>query len=334
MQICSHGIFFALPRAAMKRILTTLLIILLPFIVVSDFAMSAGSGVNVKPLYRLSNFSGVIPYNSVSLAVDRTSNELLVLDSRAGDIRVFGKSGMEVYRAGPYNKLGYLEDLDVSENGSIDLLVSTAGGFSIHRCNYRGEPVSKLPVMGIPADLGNIKPNRILWRDGYLYLADMDGLKVGVFDSSGRYVRGYRIADILELEEEEAGMTSMFGFTVDGDGNLLFTIPTQFSAYRLSPDGKLEQFGEAGSSEGKFSVINGIAVDDSGYIYMTDRNRSVVIIYGPDLKFHRELGHRGFRPGNLMVPGNLTLDGSGRLYVTQMRSRGVQVYRVFPGEET
>jgi hypothetical protein len=200
--------------------------------------------------------------------------------------------------------------------------------YSVHFCNYRGEPISEVILKGIPGDLSDMRPSRILCVNDLLYLVDLDSLKVAVFDNEGLYVRGYLIKEILGLEGKEADESSMFGFTVDHKGNFYFTIPVHFSAYRLSTDGEVTKFGGPGSSPGQFSVVSGVAVDDSGNIFLTDRRRSVVMVYGPDLKFVYEFGYRGFGPGNLIVPDDIVLDGKGKVYVAQMRKRGVQVYRV------
>jgi hypothetical protein len=303
----------------MKGILTWSVAILLAFVILPEPVKSASSKIEVKPLYTLSNFSGHVPYNIVRLALDPASGEILVLDPRDGAIRVFNRTGMEIFRTSPYRDLGAPVDLTVEEDGTIDLLVISGGHFTIHRCNYRGEPVSELQLEEVPARFSDMRPNRILWNGGLLYLVDLDSLQVAVFDTDGRYVRGYLIADILGLEGQQADESTMFGFTVDRDGNLLFTIPVSFSAYRVSP---------SGSAPGEFAVVSGIAVDDRGFIFLSDRRRSVVMVYSPDLRFQHEFGYRGFGPGNLIVPDDLILDRTGKLYVTQMRKRGVQVYRV------
>jgi hypothetical protein len=284
--------------------------------------------MQVKPLYTLSNFSGPVPYDLVRLAVDRENGEVLILNPRDEDIRVFNSTGMEIYRTSPYMDLGAPVDLAVEEDGTIDLLVMKGDSYTIHRCNYRGEPVSEVVLKDIPENFSDMRPNRILWNNGLLYLVDLDWLKVAVFDGSGRYMRGYMIEDILGLEGQQADESSMFGFTVDREGNLLFTIPVSFSAYRVSPDGEVASFGEPGSSPGQFSVVSGIAVDDRGNVFLTDRRRSVVMVYSPELKFLYEFGYRGFGPGNLIIPDDIVLDQNNKLYVAQMRKRGVKVYRV------
>ena len=76
-------------------------------------------------------------------------------------------------------------------------------------------------------------------------------------------MRGYILADILGLEGKDLDESTMFGFTADSRGNIYFTIPVSFSVYRVSPEGHAERFGEPGSASGKFSVVSGVAVDDS-----------------------------------------------------------------------
>ena len=118
------------------------------------------------------------------------------------------------------------------------------------------------------------------------------------------------------------------GFTVDGQGNMFFTVPVLFSAFRLSPEGELREFGRSGSGPGKFGVVAGIAVDELGYIYVADRLRSVVLVFDPSFGFQTEFGYRGDRPSSLMVPDDLAIDRKGNVYVGQAANRGVSVFRV------
>jgi DNA-binding beta-propeller fold protein YncE len=301
------------------------------FMVLCSIVPALASATQVRPVFTLSNFSGSIPYNNVRLAVDRSRGEVFVLDLHDCDIRVFNGVGMEVYRTGSYRVLGFPLDLALRDDGGIDLLVRDGDRRTVHRCDYRGEPVSVVEFTGVPEGFSDMRPDRILWKGGHLYVVDTDSLRVAVYDGGGRYERGYMLADVLEpAEQQDRGNAenAMFGFTVDREGRLFFTIPTLFSVYRVSVDGRVETFGEAGSSPGKFSIVSGIAVDEDGYIYLSDRNRSVVMIYGPDLKFRYEFGYRGLGPGGLIVPRDLDVDGTGKVYVAQMGSRGIKAFRV------
>ncbi len=116
--------------------------------------------------------------------------------------------------------------------------------------------------------------------------------------------------------------------TADDQGNMFFTVPVQFSAFRLSPRGELTAFRKSGSAKGKFGVVAGIATDDMGYIYVSDRLRSVVLVFDRDLRFQTEFGYRGNQPSNLIVPDDLAVDSSGNVYVGQAANRGVSVFKV------
>ena len=121
---------------------------------------------------------------------------------------------------------------------------------------------------------------------------------------------------------------SINGFHVDKRGNMFFTVPVLFSAYRLSADGRLAEFGRPGSAPGKFGVVAGIVTDDMGFIYVTDRLRSVVLVFDRNFVFQTEFGYRGGRPSNLIVPDDVAIDADGNVYVAQAANRGVSVFRM------
>jgi DNA-binding beta-propeller fold protein YncE len=68
--------------------------------------------------------------------------------------------------------------------------------------------------------------------------------------------------------------------------------------------------------------------DDRGYFYVADRLKSAVLIFDRNFKFVREFGYRGSKPHNLTGPWNLGLDADNRLYVSQLASRGVSVFKI------
>ncbi len=61
---------------------------------------------------------------------------------------------------------------------------------------------------------------------------------------------------------------------------------------------------------------------------MSDRLRSVVLVFDRDLRFQTEFGYRGDQPSNLIVPDDLAIDSSGNVYVGQAANRGVSVFKV------
>jgi len=291
-------------------------------------SLGARAEVRVSYLYTLSNFYGPIPYNWVNLSYDGPRQELYVVDARERDIRVFNDNGMETFRFGDDGSLGGVVDAVVEKDGRILVLVRKSQKTAILVCNFRGELESELVIDGLPPEFAGFAPERLIYRQGRLYLLDATAMRIAVTDDDGRFQQGYDLGALVGVEDDRRGVTRIGGFSLDPQGNLLFTIPVRFAAYKLTPDGQLTGFGMPGSAPGRFGVVAGIVVDDLGYYYVADRLKSAVIVFDKDLRFQTEFGFRGFKADNLMGPNNLTLDAEGRLYVSQLRGRGVSVFKI------
>ncbi len=283
-------------------------------------------------LYSLSNFTGTIRYDWVTPFYDRERNEIYVTNGGDRSIRIFNDSGMELYNFGDDETLNGMREAVVDEEGNILILTMRyEGGRPEHRiirCNYRGEPTSTVEMKGLPPEFSNFVPHRLVYRNGSLYLADLASMKIIVTEPDGQFKKGYDVAKLMGLNEQQKSDSGMVGFYVALDGNIFFTVPVYFKAFKLSPDGQILEFGKKGSAPGRFNIVAGIASDDKGYIYVVDKLRSVVIIFDKEFKFQSEFGYRGFRPGNLLAPDQIEVDGKGRVYVTQMGRRGVSVFQV------
>jgi hypothetical protein len=314
---------------------------LLALIAISFLVLSSGNAkaqaVKGTFLYSLSSFTGPIPYSWVELTLDKEKNEVYVCNGWDGSVRIFNENGMEVYNFGEDSDLGNISmtHLAVDRDGNILLLSYNhdvkGTSYSIIRCNFRGEVISRFQPQNLPSDFSGFSPSRIIYReykDGRLYLVDKNLMKVAVTDMSGAYLDGFDLAGLLGFDEKKRADTGIVGFNVDREENILFTIPVLFQAYKLSPDRKIVSFGQRGSAPGKFNVVGGIVSDDKGYLYLTDTLRCVVMIFDKDFKFLREFGYRGYRPSNLIAPMELTVDNMGRIYVSQSARRGVSVFQV------
>jgi len=167
----------------------------------------------------------------------------------------------------------------------------------------------------------------MVYAQGRIYLADLPRMKVLVVDEQGAYAASYDLATLIDLEEKNREDAGLGGFNVDPAGNLLFTVPPLFRAYVLSPGGEVRSFGTPGSAPGKFNVVNGIAGDETGRLYVVDTLKCAVLAFDRDFKFLGEFGYRGYSPGRLIAPRSVAV-GNGNVYVAQYGGRGVTVYRV------
>jgi DNA-binding beta-propeller fold protein YncE len=240
---------------------------------------------------------------------------------------------MEIYRFGDNENLGRIQDLAVDHEGNILLLSYIEKGHDLEvvliRCNFRGDPLEKIAIKGIPSDFTEFHPGAMVYRDGQIYLADGASLRIAVIDANGQVQKTIDLVPLTELREKDRGDVQLGGFSVDESGNILFTLPVLFSASVLSPDGKVSSFGEPGSLPGKFGVVSDIARDNRGNILVADRLKSIVSVYDSNFNFLTEFGGRGNDPGSLIVPQDIAIDKDDRIYVTQLANRGVSVFRLY-----
>jgi hypothetical protein len=303
-------------------VLASLMLMIYPF--------SAQAAVKGAFVYSLSNFTGTIPYGWSRVVADKERNEIYVLFQNT--IRVFNESGMEIYRFGDDLDLGHIVDVAVDKDGDILLLAfkqlqgQPVGG--IVQCNYRGEPKSKIELKNLPSQFSNFAPNRMLYQNGNIYLASLMDLNIVIVNRQGNFEKGYDLFRLLELEEKDKGNVDMWGFSVDREGNILFTVPALFRACILSPDGKLDWFGKPGSVSGRFNIIAGIVRDSKGNYLVVDKLKCAVMVFDKDFKFLSQFSERGYKPGYLIAPDDIAIDDGDRIYVTQAAKKGISVFKL------
>lgn len=287
-------------------------------------------GVSLTYMYKLSDFTGMIPFNSARVFADRRHQELYVVGAD-NSIRIFNEAGMETYQFNDDGNLGIVYDAVVDKNGDILVLsysTSSVGTYSLIRCNYRGDRLGKVDLKNLPKEFGaNFYPSVLAYREGRLYLADQGLMKVVVTDDQGLFERGIDLADVLKIDEKKRSSMDFAGFSVDKDGNILFTIPVMFKAFKLAPDGQLASFGERGGAPGRFNITSGIVSDDDGRYYVVDKLKCAVLIFDRNFKFLAQAGYRGWNDGGLIAPTDVAILDD-KLYISQMGSRGISVFAI------
>ncbi len=280
-------------------------------------------------LYNLSDFAGTVRYGQVRLYADRLHDEVYVADGDS--VRIFNRTGMEVYRFGDDQEIGSIYGMAVDEAGDIytlsyDLRVPGILSYYLCRCNYRGEPREKIAVSNLPEGYADFEPNTLIYRNDRFFLVSTTRMKAVVTDKRGAFVRAYDFADIVGIPEKDRPSTELFGITLDEAGDIFLTVPAFFKVYRISPNGKVASFGKPGGAPGFFGVVSGIAVDSAGNILVSDKLKSVVMVFDKDFTFLTQFGFRDGKPGSLAGPTDLALGNVGRLYVTQLQRRGISVF--------
>lgn len=278
----------------------------------------------VRPayLYTLSGFSGRVRDEGVRLYVDQEREEIYVIYQNR--IRIFNQSGMEIFSFGDDLTLGQIVDAAVDRNGDIILLSYKDSRPSVTRCNFRGVPVGRIEITGLPEGVV-FGANRMIYRNGLFYFASLATSSVIITDARGEYRKHIDFMALISEDERQKGGAEMVGFTVDQEGNILFTMPALFKVFKFSADG-LTSFGRAGSAAGRFGVLAGITSDSRGNLVVADKLKCVVMVFDKSFNFLAEFGYRGSRPENLIVPDDVVVDRKDRVYVSQGRRRGVSVF--------
>jgi hypothetical protein len=307
-------------------------IILIAIVILLAHFSSVQGAVRGTFLYNLSNFTGPISFSWPRVFIDQERNEVYVIYQNL--IRVFNETGMEVYRFGDELDLGTIVDISLDREGNILLLSHKWSDsvrrvdYEITRCNYRGEAEAKMEIKNVPSEYSNFLPNRMICREGSLVLASLNSMVVVLTDTHGVFKEVYEILPLLELEEKEKQDATMEGFSIDKEGNFLFTVPPLFKAYKISPDKKISSFGRPGASPGRFNVVAGIVTDSRGNILIVDKLKCAVMIYDKDFKFLNQFSSRGWKPGFLIAPEDIVIDKQDRVYVTQAGNKGISVFKM------
>jgi hypothetical protein len=296
-------------------------------------ASTATAGpVELTYLYDLADFTGRIPYSDARVVVDAPRSEVYTV--YGNEIRAFNNAGMEIYRFGVDPAEGRVADLAIESSGDILLLMYASGAgegarqWSLLRADFRGRPTGKVDLdrSGGAADL---LPNRLLLRAGRIWLLSQGQMRAASYLPGGKLERALDLAELAALPEADRGNAEVTGLDVGGDGTVVFVIPEQFRVHAIDPAGGVRSFGKPGSSAGKFGVLGDVALDGDGNVYISDRQRGVVMVFNREFHFLRETDRISNREG-LARPGGLALDPAGRLYISQMRRRGVAVFAIAP----
>lgn len=124
------------------------------------------------------------------------------------------------------------------------------------------------------------------------------------------------------------------GIAVDHQFNIYLT-GRDFWIQKRSPDGAfIRQWGGIGTDPGQFAHAGKIAVDDAGYVYVTDGVRrdihgegveefrnDRIQVFTPDGAFVRTWGATGYGEGEFYDPKAIAIGPQGNVYVTDTTSR-------------
>ena len=162
-------------------------------------------------------------------------------------------------------------------------------------------------------------------RDGNLYVTDVSTQpqQILVFDRAG---------NVVQRLGREAGLNFPNGIAVDKDRNVYVTDSSNGRLLVLDTIGAVVAQVGRGVGEGNLGLPRGVTVDDKGRVYVADATGQGVFVYGTYVPGETALPYLGFFGGEgvgngaFLYPNGITVDGRGRVYVTDAGNDRVQVW--------
>lgn len=122
-----------------------------------------------------------------------------------------------------------------------------------------------------------------------------------------------------------------YGAVAVDPANMIYALHTsagELDLIKISPDGRVlwrkAQITEGLIKKSDVSRVSRLAVDGLGNIYLLDESQNQVYHFDSQGNFVDRFGSKGDGPGLLDSPGDLTVDGQGRLYI--LDQDGIEVF--------
>ena len=181
-----------------------------------------------------------------------------------------------------------------------------------------------------------------------LYVSDSLNHRVQKFTKDGNFLMKWG-----EYGSEEGQLNMPWGITVDELGDVYVVDWRNDRIQKFSADGEfIFSLGKSGSGDGEFNRPSGVAVDKDGDIYVVDYGNDRVQLFSAEGRYVEQfIGDASLSKSSRMYvlankkplrlremaklepqkrfrgPVSVTVDGKGRMYVTDSRSYRVQIYQ-------
>lgn len=153
-------------------------------------------------------------------------------------------------------------------------------------------------------------------KDENIYVANRNIKQVQQYTSNGVFVTKWSTG------------AQPSGIAVDRQKNVYLTFQKgEKRIKKFTANGKLiTSWGDAGTGDGQFVHAYGIAVDNEGNVYVTDKENHCVQKFTSDGEFSAKWGTEGDSEGQLKNPAGICTDNEGNVYVVDAGNKRVQIF--------
>lgn len=200
-------------------------------------------------------------------------------------------------------------------------------GFALHDNKFYICDVGAKGVMILDIDTGEFKPmNRdsrmarpgTIWiESGIKYIADAEAGAIFVYGNNDK---------LLAIWGREDGITPI-DIVVLGD--YLYVLDSSTSQVVLldKKTGKeVKRIGERGDQQGQLQYVTGLAVDDDGNVYISDKINAIVTKLNSESVYQQTFSFRSLSIHGLTRPKGLDIDNEGRLWIVDSETNVAKIF--------
>ena len=154
-------------------------------------------------------------------------------------------------------------------------------------------------------------------KDGNKYVADTGRGQVVIFGSDDQYRNA--IGKFGTWKPSDVAVFGDLIYVADAKNGLI-------KVFDKTSGGQVKEFGKLGKPEENLYIPTNLAVDEAGYIYITDTGRFKVFKYDRDGHMLATFGGLGSGPGEFARPKGIATDRGGRIYVVDAAFANVQIF--------
>jgi DNA-binding beta-propeller fold protein YncE len=262
-----------------------------------------------------------------SVTADLVTGEILVTDVRNNRILIFDSEGIFRFQINGGDVFGAPLDVAVDPQGFLLVIASFQGKRALIELDFDGLFLRAIEFNGIPEGLPEPGFDSIALSPSgeRIYLLDRQNLLLWIADRNGEVQAVTDLADGLSEEERINVILRHVDAYAD---TVLIPFARTGQVGLFGPEGELrKEVGRKGAGPCNLGLPTAAALDADGNLLIVDQQRSMIVRWS--VADNRCLGDYygiGAAPGYLYYPSDITLDGQGRLYVSQGFQGRVQVY--------
>ena len=261
-----------------------------------------------------------------AVTADPETGEVFVCDSRKSRILIFDSKGRFTYQIPGGRIFSAPRDLAVDPAGYLLVVANHRRHSTVVELDFDGRFIREIRLSGLPEVAAEPHPFSVaLTTPGdTVYVLDRANLRVWISDRDGHVLGSVDVAE--GLSEKDRSDVILGKIDVYGD-TLLLALPMTGQVKLYDLDGTSRgSVGIKGTASCKLAFPVAAALNSEGNVVIVDQQRMILMRWSQDNRCLGDHFGPGVGQGFLYYPLDMSLDRSGRLYVSQGLNGWVQAY--------